>query len=99
LPQWDAIPFFLLNPFFEELIVRAYLMTEVRELTGSSLAAIVVSVALQTSYHFVWGWRVVITNFFIFLVFAIWYAATRRATPVILAHGIFDLDFFVRLTC
>ena len=34
-PSVMAIPLALLNPFFEELLVRAYLMTEVMELTGS----------------------------------------------------------------
>ena len=31
-PSIAAVPFFLLNPFFEELIVRAYLMTEITDL-------------------------------------------------------------------
>jgi membrane protease YdiL (CAAX protease family) len=51
-----AIPFILINPFFEELIVRAYLMTEHIDLTGSSALAIAVSVALQFSYHLYYGW-------------------------------------------
>ncbi|HUA66000.1 MAG TPA: CPBP family glutamic-type intramembrane protease, partial [Alphaproteobacteria bacterium] len=41
-----------INPFFEELIARAYLMTEVRRITNSVTKAVVISTALQTSYHF-----------------------------------------------
>ena len=50
-----AVPFALFNPFFEELIVRAYLMTEVADLTGSSALAIAASVLFQSSYHLYYG--------------------------------------------
>ena len=46
-PSIMAIPFYLLNPFFEELIVRAYLMTEIIDLTGSSTLAVGLSVAVS----------------------------------------------------
>ncbi|SRR6266568_4009037 len=42
--HWIALIFVLVNPFFEELIVRAYLMTEVKFLTGSAALSIVASV-------------------------------------------------------
>jgi membrane protease YdiL (CAAX protease family) len=93
----SAIPFFLVNPFFEELIVRAYLMTEVRALTGSATLAAAISVALQTTYHLYYGWEGALSLAFQFLVFAIYYAKTRKATPVIVAHGAFDLLSLVRL--
>jgi membrane protease YdiL (CAAX protease family) len=96
-PSWAAIPFFFLNPFFEELIVRGYLMTEVRELTGSTLPAILLSVAVQTSYHLYYGWTGALSLGFEFLVFSIYYARTRRLAPVIVAHELFDLYGFVRL--
>src|SRR5438045_123443 len=46
--QWGALILVLINPFFEELIVRAYLMTEVKFLTGSATLSIAASVGLQT---------------------------------------------------
>ena len=92
-----AIPLFLLNPFFEEMIVRAYLMTEVRDLTGSWTLAIAVSVAIQFSYHLYYGWESAIALSFQFLVFSVYYAKTRKATPLILAHGIFDIYGLMRL--
>ena len=92
-----AIPFFLLNPFFEELIVRAYLMTEIMDLTGSKMLAIASSVVLQASYHLYYGWSIALSLSFQFLIFAIYYAHKRRALPIIVAHGIFDIYGLIRL--
>jgi membrane protease YdiL (CAAX protease family) len=96
-PSVAAIPFSLLNPFFEELIVRAYLMTEVLDLTGSSTLAVALSVAVQSSYHLYYGWAGAISLSFQFLIFALYYARSRRALPVIVAHGLFDIYGLVRL--
>jgi membrane protease YdiL (CAAX protease family) len=96
-PPAAAIPFALLNPFFEELIVRAYLMTEVSELTGSSILAIAVSVAVQFSYHLYYGWTGAISLSFQFLIFAVYYARSRRILPVIVAHALFDIYGIVHL--
>jgi len=41
---------FSCESFFEELVVRAYLMTEVMELTGSSALAVALSVGVQFAY-------------------------------------------------
>jgi membrane protease YdiL (CAAX protease family) len=92
LPHFSllAIPFFLLNPFFEELIVRAYLMTEVKALTGSWLLAATVSTLVQTSYHLYYGWVGALSVMFQFALLSLYYARARRATPVIVAHAIFD---------
>ncbi len=96
-PPAAVIPFVLLNPFFEELIVRAYLMTEVLDLTGSSALAIAASVAVQFSYHLYYGWAVAISLSFQFLVFALYYARSRSILPVIVAHGLFDIYGIARL--
>lgn len=87
----------LVNPFFEELIVRAYVMTEVAKLTGSWIAAALVSVVIQSSYHLYYGWEVLLTFSFQFLIFAIYYALARRALPIIVAHGIFDVIGILQL--
>lgn len=96
-PSVAAIPFFLLNPFFEELTVRAYLMTEFLDLTGSSILAVAVSVVVQFSYHLYYGWVGAISLSFQFMVFALYYARSRRAFPIIMAHGLFDIYGLVRL--
>jgi len=96
-PSMLAIPYFVLSPFFEELIVRAYLMTEVVQLTGSSSLAVALSVAVQFSYHLYYGWVGAISVAFVFLTLALYYARARRALPVIVAHGFLDLYGFLRL--
>lgn len=81
----------LINPFKEELIARAYVMSEARFLTGRWWGAIVVSVALQVSYHFYQGVFAALSYIALFLVFSLYYARTRLILPVILAHLYFDL--------
>lgn len=85
------ILFQFLNPFFEELIVRAYLMTEIKQLTNSMAKAIIASTLIQTSYHFYQGAPSAFADGAMFLVFSIYYAKTSRITPVILAHLCFDV--------
>ena len=96
-PSFFAIPYTLLNPFFEEILVRAYLMTELIELTGSSSLAVGVSVAVQSSYHLYYGWSGALSVSFLFLGFALYYARTRKALPIIVAHGFFDIYGLIRL--
>jgi membrane protease YdiL (CAAX protease family) len=81
-----SIAFICLNPFFEELIVRGYLMTEITELGGSGVLAIVISVAVQMSYHLYQGLTNGIVLATIFAVFSIYFWKTRRLAPVVLAH-------------
>ena len=96
-PSIAAVPLVLLNPFFEELIVRAYLITEVQALTGSVSMAVVVSVVVQSSYHLYYGWFGAISLGFQFLVFSLYYVRTRRAIPIIVAHAAMDLYGILRL--
>jgi membrane protease YdiL (CAAX protease family) len=89
-PSYVSIPFSLLNPFFEELIVRAYLMTEIVDLTGSAALAVVVSTVIQSSYHLYYGWATALTFLFPFLIYSLYYARSRRVTSIIVAHELFD---------
>ena len=91
-PSAMIIPFSLLNPFFEELIVRAYLMTEIMNLTGSYVLAVIASLGVQLSYHLYYGWAGVAALFFQFLILSVYYARWRGALPVIIAHGFFDMS-------
>ena len=78
--------FQFLNPFFEELIIRAYLITEVRSLTGSATKAIILSTVLQATYHLYQGAPSAIGHGAAFLIWSIYYARTNRVAPIILAH-------------
>jgi len=92
-----VIPFVVLNPFFEEMIVRAYLMTEVIELTGSTALAVALSCVLQGVYHLYYGWWIATALTFKFLVYSIYFAQARRALPMVFAHGLSDLYGFIGL--
>ena len=81
----------ILNGFFEELIIRGYLMTEVKRFTGSVLLAIGCSVMVQISGHFYQGGPAAFAHVGLFLVFACFYAKTNRVLPIILAHIAIDL--------
>ena len=80
-----------INPLKEELIVRAYLLSEARALSGRLWLAVVVSVAVQISYHLYQGIWAAASYLALFLVFSLYYARTRDILPVILAHLYFDL--------
>lgn len=81
-----AILFMILNGAFEELIVRAYAITEVEALTKNTALAVAFSVLLQTSYHFYQGAPYALSYAPLFLVFALYYVHTRNITPVVVAH-------------
>lgn len=87
----------LVNPFYEELLVRAYLMTEVIELTGSTTLAVFLSVVVQTSYHLYYGWWTALALGFQFLVLSLYFARWRRALPLAIAHWYFDFRAFLHL--
>jgi membrane protease YdiL (CAAX protease family) len=79
------------GPFYEEMIARAFTMSEVEALTGSAGLAVVASVALQTSYHLYLGLPNALAVGATFLISACYYARFRRITPVILAHALWNL--------
>ncbi len=74
----------------EELIVRGYLMTAVSELTGSMPFAVFASVVFQSFYHLYQGTPWFFVHLGGFFAFAVFYATTRRITPVILAHAFYN---------
>jgi membrane protease YdiL (CAAX protease family) len=87
---WLFLPFLLLNPFFEEILVRGYLMTELIDLRKSVLLATVVSILVQTSYHLYYGVAGAMVVGSGLTVLAIYFAKSRRLLPVILAHMLWD---------
>ena len=80
------------NPFFEELIVRAYLITRIRELTNSIVLAIIASVVFQVSYHFYQGVWIALSYTGVFLLLSLYYVKTNRILAPILTHMIFDVS-------
>jgi membrane protease YdiL (CAAX protease family) len=89
--------FLIVNPFFEELIVRGFTMTEVFALTNSKVLAVIISTVLQMSYHFYQGIVPALLLGLMFLCYSIFYVKTGKLTPVIIAHLIADLLLLIRL--
>jgi hypothetical protein len=89
--RFAMLPYFLIGPAHEELIARAYLMTEIRELTGSTLLGSLASLALQFTYHLYYGWWGALTVTGMFLVFTLYFARWRRALPILVAHELYDM--------
>lgn len=92
-----SICFVVINPVFEEMIVRAFLMTETMALTGSSALAILLSFLLQTTYHLYQGLPYALSVGAIFLIYSLYYARTHRILPVIIAHFMMDISFVLSL--
>jgi membrane protease YdiL (CAAX protease family) len=80
---WLAI---IVNPFFEEIVLRAYLMTMVKQLTNSTVIAISASAVIEAIPHLYQGVPSMISLFGLFLFYSIYYAKTNRIFPLILAH-------------
>jgi membrane protease YdiL (CAAX protease family) len=53
--------------------------------------AVVISVALQTSYHLYQGLPAALSHIPAFLLFSLYFVRTRRILPVILAHMFMDI--------
>lgn len=88
---WGMVVFTVVNAFFEELIVRAYLITDLRFLTGSTLAAVLSSALFQGFYHLYQGWQAALAVTAGFVIFSLFYLWSRRVTPVVFAHMFWDL--------
>ena len=78
-------------PFFEEILVRGYLMTELIDLSWPVWLAALASVAFQTSYHLYYGLAGALIVGTGFAISAIYFAVWRRLWPVILSHLIWDV--------
>jgi membrane protease YdiL (CAAX protease family) len=90
-PYWYRVLMVSRAAVVEEILFRAYLMEKVRELTGSRLAAIALSVIAFTYAHLS-GWGVVhlIPVFGAAVIFALLYVWRRDTPSNMIAHFITD---------
>ncbi len=95
--SWLTLLFVFVNPFFEELIVRGYTMSEVIDLSGSRNLGIILSVVIQMSYHVYQGLVRCIAVTAVFLVFSVYFSRTRKIVPVIVAHCWSDVSALLRV--
>lgn len=93
--SWPLLLLLTINPFMEELIVRGYLQTEIKAISGSAVLAVTASVLLQVSYHLYQGIGPALSLLPLFLMLAIFYNRTGRLTPVVIVHLILDLSLLL----
>ena len=88
--QWPTVLLAcMVNPVFEEVFLCGYVISALRDSRGVT-TAINVSAAIRVFCHFYQGAVGVIAIAPVALLFAYWYAHTRRLWPLIVAHAIVD---------
>ncbi|MGZ5290932.1 MAG: CPBP family intramembrane glutamic endopeptidase [Actinomycetota bacterium] len=95
LGHWWTVPVLLLNAaetaLLEEVVVVAYLVTRLRQLGLTEIAAIGASALLRGTYHLYQGWGGFLGNVAMGLLFGFVFARTRRAWPIVIAHFLLDV--------
>lgn len=89
--------FIIVNPFFEELIVRAYTITEVKYLLKKEEISVLISTLIQTSYHLYQGLIPALYVGIMFFIFSIYFVKSRRIVPIIVVHLFFDFIAMLEL--
>ncbi len=96
---WWRIPVLLLvafaNGWAEEVIVVGFLLTRLRQLRFSPVAAVIVTSVLRGLYHLYQGFGAGLGNLAMGLVFGYVYVRTGRLWPLIVAHALIDAVAFV----
>ena len=94
LGHWWTVPVLLLNAaeaaLLEEVIVVGYLITRLRQLGWTAVAAIVASAILRGTYHLYQGWGGFAGNLAMGLLFGVIFVKTRRVWPLVVAHFLLD---------
>lgn len=87
------------NGLSEELVMRAYLITRLEQLLGSTARAVAASTALFAAYHLYAGFAGLTFGVVFGLVAALLFVRFRRLIPLVAAHIFMDiLGFVTRLT-
>jgi membrane protease YdiL (CAAX protease family) len=75
----------------EEIVVVGYLVTRLRQIGFSEIAAIGASALLRGSYHLYQGWGGFLGNVAMGVLFAFVFSRTRRTWPLVIAHTLLDI--------
>jgi membrane protease YdiL (CAAX protease family) len=86
-----ALPACLINPIFEEVFVCGYVVSSLRDRLGVA-NAVTVSAGIRVAYHLYQGTLGALVKAPGALIFAIWFARTRRLAPLIVAHAVMDVS-------
>jgi uncharacterized protein len=94
LGHWWTVPVLLLNAaeaaLLEEVVVVAYLITRLRQLGLTEVAAVGASALLRGSYHLYQGWGGFLGNVAMGVLFGLVFTRTKRAWPIVIAHFLLD---------
>jgi membrane protease YdiL (CAAX protease family) len=74
----------------EEVVVLAYLVTRLRQLRWSPLAAVAASALLRATYHLYQGWGGFLGNLLMGALFGVLFVRWRRAWPFVICHFLLD---------
>ena len=95
LGHWWTVPVLILRAaeaaLVEEVIVVAYLITRLRQLGLTELAAVATSALLRGTYHLYQGWGGFLGNLAMGALFGLVFVRTRRAWPIVIAHFLLDV--------
>src|SRR4249919_75554 len=94
LGHWWTVPLLLLTAaeaaLLEEVVVVAYLITRLRQLGLTEVAAVGASALLRGSYHLYQGWGGFLGNVAMGVLFGFVFTRTKRAWPIVIAHFLLD---------
>jgi membrane protease YdiL (CAAX protease family) len=95
LGHWWTIPVLVLRAaeaaLLEEVVAVAYLVSRLRVLGMSEIAAVGTSATLRGAYHLYQGWGGFVGNVAMGLLFGLVFTRTKRAWPIVLAHFLLDV--------
>jgi membrane protease YdiL (CAAX protease family) len=94
LGHWWTVPVLLLNALeaalVEEVIVAGYLITRLRQIGWTAVAAVGGAALLRGTYHLYQGWGGFVGNLAMGLLFGWVFVRTRRTWPLVVAHLLLD---------
>lgn len=92
---WWTVPILLLASaraaFLEEIVAVGYLVTRLGQRGWSPRRVVAASAVLRAAYHLYQGWGGFLGNLVLGVVFAGWFARTRRTWPLVVAHLLLDV--------
>ena len=95
LGHWWTIPILVLGSLqaalLEEVVAVGYLVTRLRQLRWTALAAVGASALLRGGYHLYQGWGAFAGNAVLGALFGVVFLRTRRLWPIVIAHMLLDV--------
>jgi membrane protease YdiL (CAAX protease family) len=92
--SWERVAVvaqYSLSAFAEELVFRAYLITRLKTLLGSTSKAIMVAAGVFALCHVYQGASAVAWTLGMGLVFGTYFAFARRLWPLVIGHALLDI--------